>query len=1187
MKKYAVIATIVGCLAWLASPASAQDYRARIQGTVVDAGGGVLPGVTVTLKNDATGVSTTHVTNGEGRYVFDFVDPGTYSLRAELEGFQAAEQKNVRVQQRNALTVDLKLAIGGIEETIMVVAEPVSVQFKTSSSDITLEKELIDQTPISGRNPYNLASLDPSIVVSPGTSENRPYHHAYANDYDAGGGTRRANDVLLDGVPLGASFKTAYTPAVDAVEEVTVSKNSVDAENGHSLGGVISLNMKSGTNELHGSAYTNQRDPQLNARTDPTLAVAPGTKPLRGSKLSMFGGTAGLPIKRNKMFSFSSFENWDDTRPLSIVRTVPTELERNGNFSQSVLNGRVRAIYNPFSSTRDPVTGRVVRTPFAGNVIPSSLFDPVALKMLQQIPLPNVPGNVDNWQGSVDEKVDYWNFSQRVDLNLTDNIKMFARYGQFKANLYQQNPTDAGFFPLSGSNRYGMSFAADAVWVMSAKTTLNVRGSYYNMTDEFYNPSLLLGNDGLAGYWSTPWYSSLYNSGYVYYPALDVTSGTGTGTANRLGRQGREWFQRPDAWTISARMNRYEGHHSLKGGGEVRAYYGEAARFEPINLVFNSVMTANSSDSPDTVGSGNQWAGFLLGGLDNQTTARLVPLQTPNLRGYSAYLQDDYDVTPRLTLNLGLRWEFEPGPTDKENRLSQRLDLTSPIPEMQAAPPVMPALAASLMASKGYRYSYNGAWVFTSTSNPHAWHSTWKNFMPRVGVNFKLDDASVVRVAYARFMMPTSSVRDTLGDFVNQYAGYAQTTATLPVSNGVPQQTLANPYPANNPVIEPYGQAYGRYTNLGGNAILDKYELRPQINDRFNVSYQRELWFKTIVDVNYFFNWGSRVPYSVDLNMMDPAFRYELKTQITSSVANPFQGYLTPSTFPGSLRNNATVALSQLLKPYPQYLSIVQTNTDDGRHMKTHSFDVRAQRPFSNGLSVLVAYAFSRDRIQNWYDDIAQYKILQSGGKEGWTWEPVNNIGGVSGQAGGTPEHRVTTAVTWQIPVGRGRALGEQMPVLLDAFVGGWQWSTAGRWYSGRPLIFNSCGFTTTTAPSCGGPNYTVDGSPKLANPTRDRWFDTSVFHIKSDVNTPRTAPVYFDGLTGPSATFVDMVLTKAFQLPAGKRLEARIESYNVFDKIVWEDPDLNIASANFGKVTRKRIDGNGREFQIGIRFVF
>ena len=497
---------------------------------------------------------------------------------------------------------------------------------------------------------------------------------------------------------------------------------------------------------------------------------------------------------------------------------------------------------------------------------------------------------------------------------------------------------------------------------------------------------------------------------------------------------------------------------------------------------------------------------------------------------------------------------------------------------MQATPPDMLPQATALMAAKGYNYIYNGAWQFATASDRNAWHSSWKNFMPRVGINDKLDDRSVLRFAYARFMMPTSSVRDTLGDFVTQYSGYAQTTTTLAVNNGAPLQTLANPFPANNPVIEPYAQAYGRYTNLGGTVSLDQYELRPQINDRFSVSYQRELWWKTIVDLNYFFNWGSRVPYSVDLNQMDPAFRYELKTQINNSVNNPFFGYLTPATFPGALRNNRTTTLSQLLKPYPQYTSIAQTNTADGRHMKTHAWDLRVHRPFTNGVSVLVAYAFSRDRIQNWFDDTAQYEIMKTNGASGWSWEPANPT---------LPEHRVTSAITWQIPVGRNRALASDMPVLLDAVIGGWQLSTAARLYSGRPLLFNSCGFTTTTAPACGGPNYTVDGNPTLSNPTNGRWFDTSMFHVKSDVNTPRTAPVFFDGLNGPGATFVDMTLTKAFMLPRGTRLEARFEAYNVFNYLVWDDPDVNISSANFGKVTRKRTDGSGREVQIGLRFVF
>ena len=212
------------------------------------------------------------------------------------------------------------MSIGLIEESVTV--EPTAatgVRFNSATTELNVDRALIDQAPIGGRNPYNLAALDPTVLVSPATNENRPYHHAYANDYDAGGGTRRANDVLLDGVPLGASYKTSYTPAVDAVEEITISKNSVDAENGNSLGGIISLNMKAGTNNYHGSGYAYFRDPGLNARTDPTLLTGPGVAELRGSTLQMMGATLGMPIRRNKIFSFTSYETVE-RRPSALDR---------------------------------------------------------------------------------------------------------------------------------------------------------------------------------------------------------------------------------------------------------------------------------------------------------------------------------------------------------------------------------------------------------------------------------------------------------------------------------------------------------------------------------------------------------------------------------------------------------------------------------------------------------------------------------------------------------------------------------------------------------------------------------------------------------------------------------------------------------------------------------------------------
>jgi hypothetical protein len=306
--------------------------------------------------------------------------------------------------------------------------------------------------------------------------------------------------------------------------------------------------------------------------------------------------------------------------------------------------------------------------------------------------------------------------------------------------------------------------------------------------------------------------------------------------------------------------------------------------------------------------------------------------------------------------------------------------------------------------------------------------------------------------------------------------------------------------------------------------------------------------------------------------MRDPAFSYEYGALLNTTVPNPFRNYLTPDKFPGPLRNNATVTLGSLLVPYPQYTSsnptINQNNTNDGRNTYTHSFDLRLQRPFTNGVSFLVAYAFQRDRVENWLSDIDQYEVYTSNGKSGWEWQPVNVNN--SGQA--LPEHRLTGAFSWQIPVGKNQAYWSEMPTALDYVIGGWLYSTAVRIYSGAPILFNNA--------------YAVSGNPKLDNPTRDMWFDTSKFAAQPAF-TPRSNPVYFDGLNGPMAWFVDMTMTKQFPIGSRYRIEARLETYNTLNHISWAQPNTIFGNANFGKVTTKRNDISGREIQLGVRFVF
>ena len=320
-------------------------------------------------------------------------------------------------------------------------------------------------------------------------------------------------------------------------------------------------------------------------------------------------------------------------------------------------------------------------------------------------------------------------------------------------------------------------------------------------------------------------------------------------------------------------MNWYLGKHHWKFGAELRVAHGKGARFEPINLNFRQVLTADRQSGSDLNNSGSEWATFMLGYLDNNSAVRRIPVQEVVTLGYSSYVQDDIRVSKRLTLNLGLRWEYEPGPVDRQNRLSQRLDLSNPIPEFGTTPPPIPAAATSLLASKGYQHLWNGAWVFTDASNRNAWSRQALNFLPRIGGAFRVTKKSSVRFGYALYMTPSSRIRDPLGDFVNQYTGYSTLTSVAPPLNGLPLARVSDPFPKSgpnpNPVQLPTAKTLGRYTNLGNAVSLDEYELKPQMNDRYSASYQQELWWRTVVSFDFFYNNGGNVPFNVDINQVD------------------------------------------------------------------------------------------------------------------------------------------------------------------------------------------------------------------------------------------------------------------------------------------------------------------------------
>jgi hypothetical protein len=499
------IATVLAQLL-LVSAVFAQDSRARVQGLVTDSSNAVIAGAAVTLLNNNTGVSTSQQTNASGQYLFDLVLPGDYSITVENPGFRRFVQRNILVQSRGDVTVNAALDVGSAAESVTVEAAPVAVQFNTSTMALTINTKMANELPIIHRNPFLLVSLNPATTIR-STTEQSPFHHWAATQFDVGGNTSTKNDILLDGAPSMASEKSSYTPSVDAVQEVHVQQNAVDAEYGHSAGGILTVQMKSGTNNYHGSAYYLGRNPAINAVADHI------TRRANLTRNHVWGGTLGHPVLKNKLFNFVSYEAWRTMEPRSVAMTLPTDLERTGDFSQSRnIEGGLRTIYDPFSTT--VVNGVISRTPFPGNRIPADRIDPVARRMMQDIWKPNGAGEdasgANNFRAGFAENIKFWNFSDRADWNISDRLVVFGRFSMFKTYVTQADYSGINSLAqqANGSERHSWSTVGDLVYTLNPSTVLNLRGSWNRVFDSFAVASMQLKESDLASLWNNnAWYT--------------------------------------------------------------------------------------------------------------------------------------------------------------------------------------------------------------------------------------------------------------------------------------------------------------------------------------------------------------------------------------------------------------------------------------------------------------------------------------------------------------------------------------------------------------------------------------------------------------------------------------------------------------------------------------------------------
>lgn len=1143
---------VAGCLMLVSSDLAAQDYRARIQGRVTDSTQAAVAGATATLLNIKTGVQTVRQTNQLGLYLFDLLEPGSYTVTISMSGFNKFVQENVEAQSRGDITVNAMLTPGAVQESITVSATPVAVQFNSTNVGIAIDNKLVNELPRFDRNPFKLSLLNPAAVNTRG--ELMPFHSWAANSLDLGGGTSLKNDLQVDGSPIGVGHKASYTPAPESVQEVSVMQNSVDAESGHSAGGVVSMVMKSGTNEWHGNMFYLGRHPKLNAVTDRTI------NSFVAARNNMFGGTLGNPVLKNKLFNFFSYEAWRLREPLNYLRTMPTDLQRQGDFSQTLsIDGVLKPIFDPYSTVFEPAANRASRTPFPGNRIPPMRFDPVSAKMMEQLWSGNNPGDnitgLNNLKTTLTRRTDYYNFSNRTDWNVNDKWRVYGRYSRLNTmvDATDPSPNRSPLYVTQGASaRHALSMSGDAVWVMTPSTIVNFHGDYHSLVDDYDSP-----RDKLTNGWSDIWGNNAWYAPYAdnlppYYPRIQIGN-------SQFGQQATHWYQHPNGNSFNVKLSQQRGAHYFKLGFDTRRSGGITLVTQTTLFTFQPALTTDTFINPNTRNNGNEYATFLLGALDPASFAIMKPIKKPRNEFYAGFLHDDWKVSQRVTLNLGLRYEFEPAWHDADNRFSRFLDLNSPIPEFQRTPPVMPAQALPYMQSQPI---YNGEWIFTDESNRGIWNPRKTAFMPRAGAAIRINDKTSLRVGYARYLSPTEFEfvdapfpgSEALNFLEPPMLGFDARQTIPPVLQGIPQSRLSDPFPATNPLIPPRGKGFGRYLGVGGDNLLWFYQNSRRItNDRLNVSFQRQLPNQVVFDATYFANFGQNLGFTNNLNQVDPMLNYTHKAQLAVTVPNPFYNYLTPDVVPGPGRNQQRVTIGSLLRPYPQYGGLYEINTPMRRN-RYHSLQLKAQRAFSAGYNFIFGYAYIREKSSDLFDDIATYA-------QDFTWLDSNS-----------PRHRISAASTWELPFGRGRKFLNDANRAVDGVFGGWQ--VVGAWYytSGDFLRFGT---------------MLAEGDPTISDPTPQRWFDTSKFQQQPPY-TPRSNPKQYPSLTGPIYWDLQGSVSKQFRVTERWRTELKMAGYNVTNRLNRANPDTGVLSSNFGQTLRQRSPGTvGRQFEVGLKIIF
>jgi hypothetical protein len=1146
------------------APAAAQEARGTITGTVRDSSGSVIPGATVSITNMAMNTTITVVTNELGFYQAPYLIPGTYQVSAELQGFKKSGRE-VELRIADRLEIDLSLAVGQTLESVTVTADTPLLDTTNASLGNVVDTRRIAQLPTPHGDPYALIGLAAGVTYTGSGRLDRPFEPTHIVGYAMDGTRGNRSDLTIDGVPSTATANAgeviaSYVPPADLVQEFKVQTATFDASTGNTEGGVTNLIIKSGTNSLRGTVYVGKTPKNLFAND---FFANANRIPLADFDYNRYGGTAGGPMVlpgydgRGKTFFMYGFEGIHESRPRNNgTPTVPTEKMRNGDFSELLALGPQYQIYNPF--TRRAIGGgRFQQDPFPGNIIPQHLINPVARAALEYIAHPLTAGNPDgtsNFQNpSLPEDIKYANNTIRIDHNLTDKQRMYGR-----VSWYDRNSNYNNYFGNLATGEWfkfvSRQVALDHVYVLRPSTVLNVRYGYnwfVRGTDS--NPANHDFDLTSLGFPAS--YNAAIPDGIRRFPRFDITGYQGTGIGGE---------ERPnETHSFIATVNKSTGAHSLKTGMEFRQYR-ETDRFFANNQTgqfnFDSTWTRgpldNSTAAPGSLGQ--SFASFLLGLPSSGFVSRAASYDEKS-QTWGFFVQDDWRLGSRMTLNLGLRYEYETPLTEKDNKSVRSFDFAY-VQAIEAAARARYAANPTPEVPVS-QFNVRGGLTFSGVDGqPRGLYDTpTTNFMPRIGMTYKLDELTVLRGGYGRYYGFLGQRR---GDVFQ--SGFSQSTNIVPsLDNGLTFiSTLSNPFP--NGIQEPVGNALGAQTFLGQSVTFFDPNPKSPRSDRWQVGIQRELPGRWVVEASYVGNHGSNIQTSRNLNATPNEYLSTSPTRdatriayLSANVPNPFFGLL-PSTAAAALQGT-NIARERLLRPYPQF-DAVNTTTNEGWSWY-HAAQFNLQRRLANGYTIAASYTYSH------FTEAIDF--LNPADPQ--PWEGVSGID--------TP-HRFTLNGIWELPFGRGRRFGTDSSGVWSAIISGWQISGIYTYQSGFPIGFGNIIFTGD-----------INDIPLPSSErTLAQWFNTDAGFNKVSAqqlaSNVRTFPLRLENVRTDSQNNVDLSLIKNTRI-AGRTLELRFDSLNAFNHPYFPGPNTNPTAATFGSISASTQSNYARRTQVSVKFLF